>query len=272
MGSKTTRAAMGSRPSRPPFPPGPWHRLSQHWPAPFRDHWPTRLRDHWPARFRQQWPARFRQHRRAVISAHPAILTEAAPRQQTVPATAAPEECANPLPLAWQSQNTNTNPNASGSGSGQRECFSCSCAMLARHWGRVPDVEAYNLIRARHGDTTRARAQLAALRSLGLRASFTTGGCRRDLEEEIAAGRPVAVGWLHHGPLHAPRGGGHWSVVIGFNGRHVIHHDPNGEADLLHGGSTANSNGAGRHYSWDHWLPRWEVEGPGSGWMLSCYG
>ncbi|TGG94460.1 MAG: hypothetical protein ERJ67_02770 [Aphanocapsa feldmannii 277cV] len=184
--------------------------------------------------------------------------------------------------MAWQSQNTNTNANASGSGSGsgsgnanssgQRECFSCSCAMLARHWGRVPDVEAYNLIRSRHGDTTRARAQLAALRSLGLRASFTTRGCRRDLEEEIAAGQPVAVGWLHHGPLHAPRGGGHWSVVIGFNGSDVIHHDPNGEADLLHGGSTANSDGAGRHYSWDHWLPRWEVEGPGSGWMLSCSG
>ncbi|TGH17724.1 MAG: hypothetical protein ERJ68_09550, partial [Aphanocapsa feldmannii 277cI] len=136
MGSKTTRAAMGSKTSRAPFPPGPWHRLSQHWPAPFRE----QLRNHWPARLRDHWPARFRQRRRAVIAADPAILTKATPRQQTVPATAAPEECANPLPLAWQSQNPNPNGNGNGNSSGQRECFSCSCAMLARHWGRVPDV------------------------------------------------------------------------------------------------------------------------------------
>jgi hypothetical protein len=22
-------------------------------------------------------------------------------------------------------------------------------------------------------------------------------------------------------------------------------------------------------YSWRHWLPRWEVEGPGSGWLMT---
>jgi len=58
--------------------------------------------------------------------------------------------------------------------------------------------------------------------------------------------------------------------VIGFSSTHAIHHDPNGEADLLHGGYTANTNGAAQHYSWTNWLPRWEADGPCSGWWLSC--
>ena len=105
----------------------------------------------------------------------------------------------------------------------------------------------------------------------GYRECFATNGDRSALEAEIQAGRPVAVGWLHQGPATATTGGGHWSVVIGFSSTHAIHHDPNGEADLLHGGYTANTNGAAQHYSWTNWLPRWEADGPGSGWWLSCY-
>jgi len=79
------------------------------------------------------------------------------------------------------------------------------------------------------------------------------------------------VGWLHHGPASAPSGGGHWSVVIGFTEAAAIHNDPNGEADLVHGGYTANTNGAGQHYSWKNWLPRWQADGPGTGWLLTCH-
>ena len=46
---------------------------------------------------------------------------------------------------------------------------------------------------------------------------------------------------------------------------------PNGEADLVPGGYTSNTNGAGQHYSWKNWLPRWEADGPGTGWLLSCH-
>lgn len=156
------------------------------------------------------------------------------------------------------------------SGQGYRECFSSSAAMLARFWGKVTSDDAYNRIRARYGDTTSAQAQLAALRSLGLRSHFWTNGCRVDLERELLAGRPVAVGWLHRGPVSAPRGGGHWSVAVGFNSSHVAMNDPNGEALLASGGYTSNTNGAGVRYSWRNWLPRWEVEGPRTGWMLTC--
>ena len=167
--------------------------------------------------------------------------------------------------MAWENQNDNA------SGTGYRECFSSSCAMLARFWGKVSGDDAYNVIRARYGDTTSAEAQLAALRSLGLTAHFATNGQRATLEEQINLGRPVAVGWLHHGPASAPSGGGHWSVVIGFTETVAIHNDPNGEADLVHGGYTANTNGASQHYSWKNWLPRWQADGPGTGWLLTCH-
>jgi hypothetical protein len=102
------------------------------------------------------------QLRQAVMAADPAILIEAAPWRQTFSsATPAPAH-ANPLPVAWENQNDNA------SGTGYRECFSSSCAMLARYWGKVSGDDDYNVIRARYGDTTSAEAQLAALSSRGL--------------------------------------------------------------------------------------------------------
>ena len=167
------------------------------------------------------------------------------------------------LQVSWQSQLDNK------SGSGYRECFSSSCAMLAMFWGKVANDDAYNDIRAKYGDTTSAEAQLAALRSLGLKADFHTNGSPVALEAEINAGRPVAVGWLHQGPVTAPKGGGHWTVIIGYTDAAWIHNDPNGEALLVQGGYTRNTKGAGMVYSRKNWNPRWMPGGSG-GWYLTC--
>jgi hypothetical protein len=106
------------------------------------------------------------------------------------------------------------------SGTGYRECFSSTCAMIARYYGQVDSDDEYNIIRARFGDTTDAQAQLKALRSLGFDARFRTDCSIATLEAEIDAGRPVAVGWLHHGPSTAPRGGGHWDLRDRLYRRH----------------------------------------------------
>ncbi len=151
---------------------------------------------------------------------------------------------------------------------GYRECFSSSCAMLAKFYGKVANDNEYNKIRAKYGDTTDAQSQLAALRSLGLQARFVTNAATGLLDLELRAGRPVAVGWLHHGPAQAPTGGGHWSVLIGFDQTHWIHNDPNGEADLLAGGYTTHQNGAGVRYSRKNWDRRWLVDGASSGWCV----
>lgn len=156
------------------------------------------------------------------------------------------------------------------SGTGYRECFSSTCAMIARYHGQVDSDDEYNTIRARFGDTTNPHAQIDALRSLGFDARFATKCNARILENEINAGRPVAVGWLHKGSIQAPSGGGHWSCCIGYTENDFVFNDPNGEADMVNGGYVDNSAAAGRvvHYSRKNWLRRWEADGANTGWAI----
>jgi hypothetical protein len=172
------------------------------------------------------------------------------------------EKKQNPLNVTWQSQNDNI------SQTGYRECFSSSMAMIAMYYGKVKNDDEYNLIRARYGDTTSAEAQLATLRHLGLFPRFVTDASVEDLKQEIDNNRPVGVGWLHKSHVSNPSGGGHWSVVVGYNSRGVIMSDPNGEADLINGGYTSNKNGDKILYSYKNWEPRWSFPSYTDGWCM----
>jgi hypothetical protein len=156
------------------------------------------------------------------------------------------------------------------SGTGYRECFSSSCAMIAKYYGAVQSDDEYNSIRRKFGDSTEAVAQVQTLQSLGLKAKFITDGNSAILENEIRHGRPVAVGWLHHGSIARPEGGGHWTCLIGFDKDNFVHHDPNGDADMVNGGYINNEStaGCGICYSRKNWLKRWECDGNGTGWAL----
>ena len=167
------------------------------------------------------------------------------------------------LPVPYEYQNDNA------SGTGYRECFSSSCAMIAKYYGKVKSDDEYNKVRAKYGDTTDAQAQVLALRALGLTNSrFVTNCAPGLLESELRQCRPVAVGWLHKGPYNAPSGGGHWSVIIGFDPDYWICNDPNGEADLINGGYENHTKGAGIKYSKARFNRRWEVDGASTGWAL----
>ena len=167
----------------------------------------------------------------------------------------------NPLNVPWFDQL------AMDDGQGWRDCFSASSAMLAAYWGKEPNEDDYNALRQQYGDSTTSEAQLAALRHLGLKAEFRTDGTLQTIKSEIDAGRPVAVGWLINGPPAAPSGGGHWTVVIGYDASGVIMNDPYGSCDLVNGGYPQNHNGARQHYSYANWEPRWRPQGSG-GWYL----
>jgi hypothetical protein len=167
---------------------------------------------------------------------------------------------AHRLAIATESQADNYG------GQGWRECFSSSCGALARYWGKVISDDEYNKIRRRYGDTTNPQAQILALKSLGLAATFVTNGTPDLLRYEIRAGRPVAVGWIHQGSVTAPRGTGHWSLACGFSQSAVWMMDPNGEADLLKGGYVSTGQGWKGWYSWQNWRRRWEVVERGSSW------
>jgi hypothetical protein len=157
-------------------------------------------------------------------------------------------------------------------------CFSSTCAMAAAYLkpgclagaGQLDDRYLGQL--QRHGDTTDAAAQIQTLRSLGIQAELRTDGRIEQLIAQLRLGIPVPVGWLHKGPVAAPSGGGHWSLVVGWDPtrRAVLMHDPNGEADLVGGSyvTTAIGSGRNRWYSEQNWGRRWMVEGVGTGWWL----
>jgi hypothetical protein len=187
--------------------------------------------------------------------------------QQPPPSTAAAAPPARILQVPYYSQRDSAQQSQR-----DRTCFSSSCAMLleAIKPSTLPGAngdDAYLAVVQRYGDTTEVNAQLQALASFGFRAQFTQRADFATIERSISNAQPVPVGYLHRGPVEAPAGGGHWAIVIGFDGDSLVLHDPWGEADLLTG-ATVNSNGRAVRYSRRNFGRRWMVEGPSTGWAI----
>jgi hypothetical protein len=168
----------------------------------------------------------------------------------------------SPLPVPYQSQRDNYRD-------ANRTCFSSSCAMLLMTLkpGAIHSDDDYIKTIFSIGDTTDASVQLKALAKYGIKARFETGGNRDLIKRQIDAGKPVPAGFLHHGLVTAPSGGGHWLCIIGYDDKGYWVNDPWGEMNLTAGtyGSTVGSK---LHYSYANWEPRWMVDGPSTGWCI----
>lgn len=181
-------------------------------------------------------------------------------------ASPSPGRISNPLSnFPYFSQNDN------GEGS-WRQCQTSSIAMCLKYLG-VKSVQTdldYLAVVNRHGDTTSQAAHAAALKELGIKARFRQNMTAGELQAEIKAGMPVAIGVLHHGPVSHPSGGGHYVVIYGFDTTKGVWNvmDPFGELDLVNGGWARQGGDSGRAqlYSMKNLSPRWLVEGPQSGW------
>lgn len=156
-----------------------------------------------------------------------------------------------------------------------RMCFSSTNGMLVEYEqpGTLSGVNGDDQYLERveqFGDTTDAAAQVQALRSYGIDCDFIQDGTWELVEDQIAKGHPVPVGWLHKCGVESPCGGGHWSLIVGIEGENLVVHDPFGEAALIPGGYTSQAMTAGQfvRYSKKNFGPRWMVEGPGTGWMI----
>jgi hypothetical protein len=155
-----------------------------------------------------------------------------------------------------------------------RMCFSSTMAMGVKYLypqsllGSNADDDYLRRVLT-YGDTTNATAQIRAAAEYNVKATFHRNGRLQSLRDRLLAGLPVPVGFLHHGPASAPRGGGHWALLIGLTDTHGVFHDPFGELDNVNGGYPRRGVG-GRNvmYTLRNWLPRWEVEGPGTGWFM----
>jgi|TARA_S200002703_G_scaffold79297_1_gene68235 hypothetical protein len=165
-------------------------------------------------------------------------------------------------------------------GTGYRECFSSAAAMVAAFYKKVKTDDEYNKVRAQFGDTTSVMVQLKTLRSLGLEAEFRMDGDADMVEMEIERGRPVLVGWMHTGNLlrgEKPScnglGCGHWSVISGYAGRNSndpewIMQDPKGYPEMEKGGHSNPHLGRNVRVRQAAFHQRWQVDGPGTGWVI----
>ena len=159
---------------------------------------------------------------------------------------------------------------------GWRECQSSSIAMCLM-WmgiGNLTNDQQYVALVEKHGDTTERAPHFAAMKDLGYtKAKWHTTLTIAQCKAEIDAGRPVAVGSLHHGPVAAPSGGGHFVVLTGYTDSAWVVQDPYGSQNLTSGGWASQAMGAGKDqlYSFKNFNPRIFVEGDGScwGWTFS---
>jgi hypothetical protein len=163
----------------------------------------------------------------------------------------------------------------SATGHGDRMCFSSTCAMAIKYLrpdalkGSNADDDYLRTV-LKYGDTTEYTSHIKACQQYGILATFYQKGTKQALINELKAGYPVATGILHKGPATAPRGGGHWMLLIGDESERGVFHDPYGEMDNVNGGYvTIGSGGSSVRYSWKNWLKRWEVEGSGTGWFMT---
>jgi hypothetical protein len=153
---------------------------------------------------------------------------------------------------------------------GWRQCQTSSIAMCLAYLGAggIRDDLDYLRVVQRFGDTTSQDAHRQALASLGVRARFVQHCTAAQAQARIRGGLPVAMGILHHGPVAAPSGGGHWIAAYGFDADGWIVNDPYGELNLVRGGwaKVGGDAGKGQRYSYRNLNPRWLAEGPSSGW------
>ena len=171
----------------------------------------------------------------------------------------------NPLPVPFFDQKDN-------GPEGWRQCQTSSIAMCLAYL-KVPgikdDVDYLRYVN-KYGDTTLQSSHQQALNELKIPHRFRTDMTREDLMAEVDKGFPVAIGVLHHGPVSAPSGGGHYLVVRGYTETHALVHDPYGSIDLVNGGWSSQGIGCGKdeQYSWKNLIPRWDIGG-GWGWCFS---
>lgn len=153
---------------------------------------------------------------------------------------------------------------------GWRQCQTSSIAMCLAYLKTpgINDDTDYLRIVQRYGDTTNQATHQKALKELGVRARFVTDCTPARLQAELNAGLPTAIGMLHHGPVLAPSGGGHYLAVHGFSDTAWLVNDPYGELDLVAGTWARQGGDSGRdqRYSFRNLNPRWLADGPESGW------
>jgi Peptidase_C39 like family len=149
-----------------------------------------------------------------------------------------------------------------------RTCNTSCCWMLLNHLkpgARASDDEYWAKDVNPLGDTTDHSVQTRALAKHGIKSEFRYNLDLKDIYSQIDAGFPVVIGILHRGSHKAPTGG-HMILVVGYDDRSLICHDPYGKLPYVD-----RSSGENVRYSLDTITARWLLNEPSSGWGRIVY-
>lgn len=160
-----------------------------------------------------------------------------------------------------------------------RTCFSTSIFMAVQYLmpGKMFHIQDYlHKLSVVGGDTTEVWAQLAVLKLIGLKASFSNNVSSFCVKDRLDRGIPVPCGILHKGRADNPSGGGHWILVVGYEddstapgGGWWIVHDPYGEIEHATGTyDISPSQGKFEKYSYELMDKRWTVDSDDDGWAI----
>jgi hypothetical protein len=159
----------------------------------------------------------------------------------------------------------------------ERTCFTSSAAMLAKRvkpsvlTGGNADYEAYYKLVRKHGDTTNAAAQVAALAELGIKSRLVKSGDWGLIHEQVKRWGGVALGYIHRGPVSRPDPNcvGHWCFAFGIDDHQLLIHDPMGEPDMVNGGFVPGRSGKAVRVSRSNFGRRWMVTPNAGGWLYT---
>jgi len=127
-------------------------------------------------------------------------------------------------------------------------CNSSSCAMCLEYFkpgtlkGEKGD-DAYLQKVLALGKSTDHSVQTRVLSSYGVDSYFSTNLTFANIDRQLSNNKPVVIGFLHRGPLSAPRGG-HVVVIIGKKGEDYVVNDPYGSLNDGYTGPVTNGKGA----------------------------
>ncbi|EKQ70306.1 hypothetical protein OsccyDRAFT_0586 [Leptolyngbyaceae cyanobacterium JSC-12] len=148
-----------------------------------------------------------------------------------------------------------------------RTCSTSSHAMLLKYLkpqAIAGDDDYFQRFVKPVGDSTDWGVHTAALAKFGIVSRYFQNLGFDDLINSLKRGFPVVIGVLHHGPVHAPTGGGHVLLITGVDEdkQVFIANDPWGVAF-----SYASHNGRSIEIPFYPSLDRrWQVDGTHTGW------
>jgi hypothetical protein len=133
------------------------------------------------------------------------------------------------------------------------------------------DYLTYYKLVTKHGDTTNAAAQVAALKELGITARLVTTGDQALITEQVSRWGGLALGYIHRGRLGAldPACSGHWCFCYAADAATQWIHDPYLQPDLIRGGFITGKSGRAVRCTREGFGRRWELIRTSTGWSYA---